>query len=272
MSATAATTGRALPLTSTAVGECAPRPEDLIRDLADIGVDDAALVGGKAYPLAILMRRGFTVPRGFCVTTEAFRLAGGCEDREIRLPKLLRELIVAAWRRTGIAAAAVRSSATEEDGRNASWAGIFPTALPVEDEQALLAAVERCFRAVHDPETKLYRSLAANGVRPAMAVLVQELVDAEAAGMVFTSNPVNGARDEIVINAVPGLGHPLAAGTVTGDTFVVGRDGTIKTQTVAVKPFRITRHGEIPVPPERWELPAVADNAVSVAGQAGGGD
>jgi rifampicin phosphotransferase len=263
VSVTAATGGCDLPLTSVSVSDCALRPTDLIRDLADIGVDDAALAGGKAYPLAMLMRRGFTVPKGFCVTTEAFRLAGGCDAGEVKLPDFLRDLIVAAWRRAGMAAAAVRSSATEEDGRTASWAGIFPTTLPVEDEPALIAAVERCFRAVHAPETSVYRSLAANGSRPAMAVLVQELVDAEAAGMVFTSNPVSGARDEIVINAVHGLGKALAAGRVTGDTFVAGRDGATKTQTVSAKPFRITPRGEIAVAPEDWEVPALTAHAVA---------
>ncbi len=263
MSATAAAAGRGQQLTSVEVSDRALRHTDLIRDLADIGVDDAALVGGKAYPLAMLMRRGFTVPKGFCITTEAYRLAGGSDVREVKLPDLLRDLIVAAWRRAGIAAAAVRSSAPEEDGHTASWAGIFPTTLPVEDEHALIAAVERCFRAVHAPETSAYRSLAANCSRPAMAVLVQELVDAEAAGMVFTSNPVTGARDEIVINAVHGLGKPLASGRVTGDTFVVGRDGTIKTQTVLAKPFRFTRRGEIAVAPEHWEVPALTAHAVA---------
>ncbi len=267
MSATAAEAGRDLPLTSSEVShdasKCRSGRTDLIRDLADIGVDDAALAGGKAYPLAMLMRQGFSVPKGFCITTEAFRLAGGCEVQEGKLPDFLLDLIVAAWRRAGISAAAVRSSATEEDGRTASWAGIFPTTLPVEDEHALIAAVERCFRAVHAPETSFYRSLAASGSRPAMAVLVQELVDAEAAGMVFTSNPVSGARDEIVINAVHGLGTALASGRVTGDTFVAGRDGTIKTQSVSAKPFRITRRGELAMAPEHWELPALTAHAVA---------
>jgi phosphohistidine swiveling domain-containing protein len=242
----------------------APQPADLIRDLADVGEDDAGLVGGKAYPLAMLMRRGFSVPKGFCITSEAFRLAGGCDAKQITLPAFLRELIVAAWRRAGMAVAAVRSSAAEEDGRAASWAGIFPTELGVEDEQALLAAVERCFRAVHAPEAALYRSRAASEDRPAMAVLVQEMVDAETAGMVFSSNPVSGARDEIVINAVHGLGCALAAGTVTGDTFVVGRDGAIKRQNVSPKPFRTTRHGEIAVRRELWEIPAVCQQSAIV--------
>lgn len=234
-----------------------------LRDLADVGVGDAPLVGGKAYPLALLMRRGFAVPRGFCVTTEAFRRAGGPAAAGGRLPAELREAIVKAWREAGLSAAAVRSSAAGEDGRTASWAGVFPTTLPVEDADALVAAVERCFRSVHAPETALYRRTAPDAPPPSMAVLVQELVDADAAGMVFTANPVTGARDEIVINVVPGLGCPLAAGRLTGDSFVVARDGTLKAERVAPKPFRLTRRGEVEVAAGERERPAITRQAAA---------
>ncbi len=240
-----------------------PRPVAWLRDLAEVSIGDAQLVGGKAYPLALLMRRGFTVPRGFCITTEAFRQAGGPAAPNVRLLGALREAILSAWRRAGISVAAVRSSASEEDGRTASWAGVFPTTLPVEGDHDLIAAVERCFRSVHSPETALYRRGASYAPFPSMAVLVQELVDADAAGMVFTANPVTGARDEIVINVVPGLGAPLAAGRLTGDTFVVARDGTLKAERVAPKPFRLTRRGEVAVAAEHRERPAITRDAVA---------
>jgi len=236
---------------------------DLIRDLAEIGEHEAALVGGKAHSLALLMRHGFRVPKGFCITSEAFRMAGGSEAGKIILSGFLRELIVTAWRRAGFSVAAVRSSATEEDGDTTSWAGVFPTELAVEDEASLLAAVERCFGALHAPEARQYRSRHGGAPTPAMAVLVQELVEAEAAGMVFTANPVSGTRDEIVINAIHGLGCALAAGTVTGDTIVVGRDGAIRRQIVSAKPFRSTRHGVVPVPAECCELPAVCQQGAA---------
>jgi pyruvate,water dikinase len=240
-----------------------------LRDLAEVGVGDAPLVGGKAYPLALLMRRGFTVPRGFCVTTEAFRQAGGLAAAGGRLPPALREAILSAWRAAGLSAAAVRSSASEEDGRASSWAGVFPTTLPVEDADELIAAVERCFRSVFAPETTLYRRAASDAPLPAMAVLVQELVDADAAGMVFTANPVTGARDEIVINVVAGLGSPLAAGRLTGDSFVVARDGTLKAERVAPKPFRLTRRGEVEVAAGERERPAITrQDAASLARKA----
>ncbi len=145
------------------------------------------------------------------------------------LPPYLREAIVSAWRRSGLRLAAVRSSAIEEDGDSASWAGVFPTVLPVASEETLIAAVEACFRALYSPEAELYRrSRARRRQPPAMAVLVQCVANARAAGMVFTANPVTGRTDEIVINAVPGLGEPLASGRLTGDVFVLSRTCAMK--------------------------------------------
>jgi rifampicin phosphotransferase len=83
--------------------------------------------------------------------------------------------------------------------------------LPVTSEGEMLVAVEACFKALHDPSAEQYRSASQRGRQPpAMAVLVQSLIHAEAAGVAFTANPMTGARDEIVINAVPGLGEPLS--------------------------------------------------------------
>lgn len=236
----------------------APRraPAPWVCDLAEAGGATAGLVGGKAFPLAVLLRRGLAVPRGFCITTEAFRAAIGPGPGEVRLSAALRDAILAAWRSAGFSAAAVRSSATEEDGRTASFAGVFPTTLPVEDEDALLAAVERCFRAARSSAASPYRTTAA-APAPSMAVLVQELVEADAAGIVFTANPVTGARDEVVLEVVPGLGAPLAAGTVTGDSYSLARDGSLRSVRVAPKLSRLTRHGEEAISAERRDEPAI---------------
>ncbi len=237
---------------------------DLIRDLAGVGPGDAALAGRKAFHLATLMRHGFDVPQGFCVTTEAFRQCRAACRGELVLPPPLREAIVAAWRRAGLRVAAVRSSASEEDGREASWAGVFPTVLPVSGEEELLAAVEACFQALHAPEAEHYRRSCKRGHQPpAMAVLVQSLVDARAAGVMFTANPVSGARNEIVINAVPGLGEPLASGRVSGDVFVVCRAGSVKSASVSAKPFMLTREGEVALAPAQAERRAVTEDEVA---------
>ena len=235
-------------------------PATFILDLGEIAPGDALLVGRKAFHLATLSRSGFDVPPGFCITTEAYRYCQAAGHGEPVLPAPLREVIVAAWRRSGLKLAAVRSSASEEDGEDASWAGVFPTVLPVTSEGEMLAAVEACFRALHEPSVEQYRSARErDGRPPAMAVLVQSLIEADAAGVAFTANPMTGARDEIVINAVPGLGEPLSAGRISGDVFVVGRDGTAKSASITAKPFMLTWEGEVALPRERAEQRAITE-------------
>ncbi len=238
----------------------AAAPAAFILDLTEVGLGDATLVGRKAFHLATLLRAGFDVPPGFCITTEAFRCFETAGLGKPMLPQFMRDAIVAAWRRSGLKIAAVRSSASEEDGEHASWAGVFPTVLPVASESEMLAAVETCFRALHAPSVEYYRSARErDGRAPAMAVLVQSLIDADAAGVAFTANPINGARDEIVINAVPGLGEPLSAGRISGDVFVVGRDGTEKSASITAKPFMLTWKGEVVLPPDRAERRAITE-------------
>jgi len=235
-----------------------------ILDLGEVAAGDASLVGRKAFHLATLSRSGFDVPPGFCVTTEAFRYCQAAGRGEPVLPAPLREVIVAVWHRSGLTMAAVRSSASEEDAEDASWAGVFPTVLPVTSEGEMLAAVEACFRALHEPSVEQYRGAREQGGRPpAMAVLVQSLIDAEAAGVAFTANPMTGARDEIVINAVPGLGEPLSAGRISGDVFVVGRDGTAKSASITAKPFMLTWEGEVALPRDRAEQRVITEAEVA---------
>jgi phosphohistidine swiveling domain-containing protein len=242
-------------------------PARLILGLSETGAGDAALVGRKAHRLAMLMHGGFDVPRGFCITTEAFRRCETSRQGEIALPLYLREAIVSAWRLSGMRLVAVRSSASEEDGDSASWAGVFPTVLPVASEEALIAAVEACFKALHSPEAELYRrSHVKRHQPPAMAVLVQSVVEANAAGMAFTANPATGSTDEIVVNAVTGLGEPLASGRLSGDVFVLSRSGRLNSASISPKPFALTLAGEVALGPEEAAWPALTEaeaNAVA---------
>ncbi len=230
------------------LGREAAGTDGLILALHDIGPDAAPLVGHKAFRLGRLIQAGYRVPSGFCITARS----------GTRLSAAQAEAIVSAWRAAGYRAAAIRSSATEEDGHEASWAGVFPTVLPVLDERGLLAAVEHCLGALHGPEAIRYRGTAGRASRlPGMAVLVHELVEADVAGILFTANPVTGAADEMVVNAVPGLGEPLAAGRVTGDSFVLARDGRVKTATVSPKPAMLTVRGEVAIDGGRRDRPVL---------------
>ncbi len=217
------------------------------------------IAGGKGANLARLIEAGFPVPGGFIVTTAAYQaflqennLARVIEAALARLKpgdpaslelvsRVIREqfgagrvpaALAAELRTTYLAqpiahmAVAVRSSATAEDLPDLSFAGQQDTFLNVVGEEALLSAVIRCWSSLWTARAIGYR--ARNGIPHegvALAVVVQTMVEAEAAGVLFTANPLTGRRTETVIDAVAGLGEALVSGQVTPDHYVVGPAG-----------------------------------------------
>ncbi|AGZ41621.1 PEP/pyruvate-binding domain-containing protein [Actinoplanes friuliensis] len=174
------------------------------------------LVGGKAAGLGALIEQGFRVPPGFCVTTEAYR-KGVLPEAEI----------LAAYGKLGGGPVAVRSSATTEDQPDASFAGQHDTILDVTGPGALLAAITRCWESLHSPRATAYRKahdLQTDTVR--MAVVVQRMIDASVAGVLFTANPLTGSRTEMVVDAAPGPGSAVVDGTVQADHYVLGASAT----------------------------------------------
>ncbi|MEV4829827.1 PEP/pyruvate-binding domain-containing protein [Micromonospora sp. NPDC049257] len=162
--------------------------------LSEAHADLVPLVGGKAAGLGELIRAGERVPEGFCVTTEAHR-AGVVPRDEVR----------AAYARLGGGPVAVRSSATDEDLPDASFAGQHDTVLDVEGEADLLAAIGTCWESLHGSRAAAYRE--ARGTDPAdvrMAVVVQRMVAPVRAGVLYTANPVTGNRTEMLVEVGPG--------------------------------------------------------------------
>lgn len=141
------------------------------------------------------------------------------------------------------AAVAVRSSATAEDLPEASFAGQQETYLNVSGEDALLEAVKKCWASLWTARAIAYRTrqnIAPDSV--ALAVVVQELVDAQAAGILFTANPMNGRRGEMVINAAWGLGEAVVSGAVTPDTLAISKkDGRVIFRNTAEKAVMTVR-------------------------------
>ena len=219
------------------------------------------VVGGKGASLARLARAGFRVPPGFHVTTSAyldFIGRGGLREPVLaamsavdvsdaatfdaaaaRIGELFAGQPVPPPTAAAIAGAyaclgddvpvAVRSSATVEDLPGMSAAGQHDTYLNVRGEAAVLDAVKRCWASLWSARAIGYR--ARRGVEPgevSIAVVVQQLVPAEAAGVMFTIDPVGGAHDKVVISANWGLGESVVAGEVTPDVAVVDRaSGTL---------------------------------------------
>ena len=241
--------------------------------LADLAAGDLARAGGKGANLGELTRAGLPVPPGFCVTTGAYRAflgsapeagaeldalaalapddAEGARAAGERLratleatpvPAGLAREIEAAWRRFGAEHAyAVRSSATAEDLPGASFAGQQDTYLNVCGKAPLLEAVRRCWASLFTERAILYR--ARNGFdhrEVALAVIVQRMVDADVAGILFTADPVSGDRRTAVIDAGFGLGEALVSGVISADRFRVDRrSGAIVERHVADKRHEI---------------------------------
>jgi rifampicin phosphotransferase len=220
------------------------------------------LVGGKGLSLGLTAVAGLPVPPGFCVTATAYRRL---MTPEPRIDAALSEALASAYRDLGGGAVAVRSSATAEDGTVTSFAGQQETILGVEGEDDLHAAVERCWRSLHTDRAKAYRER--QGVDEsglAMAVVVQRLVDAEVAGVLFTRDPLDPTGSLMRVEAAWGLGESVVSGRVTPDRFQIERDtGKVRDRQPGAKHVRITRRGEEAVPPERQHELCLTDDQLA---------
>lgn len=239
-----------------------------VRSLAEPGLDVAG-AGGKGANLSTMLRAGLPTPPGFVVLTAAYRAfveahalapliesrwrtldradAAGFEDASVAIraavlaaefPAALAAPLLAAYATLGEdAAVAVRSSATAEDLPDASFAGQQDTYLNIAGADALIDAVKHCWGSLWTARAMAYR--ARQGIQPeqvSLAVVVQQMVDADAAGVLFTVNPVSGAAGEMVINATWGLGEALVAGRVNPDTIVADKHtGAIRSVEVGDK-------------------------------------
>jgi phosphoenolpyruvate synthase/pyruvate phosphate dikinase len=236
----------------------------------EIGLSDRPIVGGKGGSLGELTRAGIPVPAGFVLATSAFdafiaeleaqapvragverldaddleslaRYTATLRERveSTPLPQALRRDIAAAYSRLcrDGAPVAVRSSATTEDAEDASFAGLQDTFLWVTDLDQALARIRSCWASLYSVESVGYRRRRAvpeAGV--SMAVVVQRMVDARTAGVMFTRSPLTGDRSVMTIEAAWGLGSAVVGGEVTPDRWVVGKiTGDITTREISDK-------------------------------------
>jgi phosphoenolpyruvate synthase/pyruvate phosphate dikinase len=275
-------------------------PDRYVLGLPEIDRTHAAVAGGKGAQLGELSRiEGIHVPAGFCVTTDAFRRVMADapsigdrldrlsrldpDDREavrtlsaeirrtlegIAIPEDLAASITSALARVGEHAAyAVRSSATAEDLPTASFAGQQDTYLNVVGPAAILQHVSRCWASLFTERAVTYRLR--NGFdhrKVYMAVVVQQMVFPDAAGILFTADPITGNRKVAVVEASFGLGEALVSGLVNADAYKV-RNGAVVAKAVATKQLAI--HAlpaggtqEQAIDPKRQDQPALTDAQV----------
>jgi pyruvate,water dikinase len=228
-----------------------------VSDILALRLSDAEEAGAKGANLGELVAAFLAVPPGFVLMRSAYLAAmhAGAVDLEIaalhrealtevdnsarvaelchRMQKLVNEAGVGAtvrdqllesYRKLGPdCVVAVRSSATGEDGSDASFAGMNQTVTNVSGEDALVEAVKRCWASLFTPRVITYRASRGLTADPAMAVVVQQMIPSEKAGVAFTADPSTGERGNLVIEAALGLGEVVVSGKVQPDTYVVDK-------------------------------------------------
>ena len=233
-----------------------------ILPFAGIAADALLQVGGKGLSLARTAAAGLPVPPGFVIATAAYRRlfqVGARSDAEF-----MRQLQT-AYRELGDGPVAVRSSATAEDGAETSFAGQQETILGVVGDDELVNAVERCWKSLFTERSIAYRrqqGIADDGA--AMAVVVQRLVPAEVAGVLFTRDPQDPTGENLSVEASWGLGEAVVSGRVTPDRFRVNLTTGIAVEKHAgLKSVEFTPAGERPIDGARQTELCLSDSDLS---------
>ena len=264
-------------------------------DEEGLGVSE---IGGKGQSLARLASAGLPVPQGFHITTAAYDAfvaghgltsritalignpaAGDTSDHaaysiaalfaDHKIPRQIAAEVLGAYYRLGSPPVAVRSSATAEDLPDASFAGQQSSFLNVAGDDQLLAAVRRCWASLWTARAISYR--ARHQIAPdtvSLAVVVQELIDADSSGIVFTADPVTGDDSMIEINAAWGLGETIVGGQVSPDVVTVERSSgrvmrtVINTKTIMMRPAP-SGTTVVSVPTDQQAAPALTPQQIS---------
>jgi len=273
----------------------------LIRDFQEITKEDVETAGGKGANLGEMTMAGIPVPAGFVLTSGAylaFLKENGLEEwirerflgtygeekqdtaklleaaEEIRkrilgsrLPRKAAGELLERYRQMGAPRVAVRSSATAEDLADASFAGQQETYLNVCGEEALLQKVLECYASLWGDRAVVYRQKQGyDSSRAAIAVVIQQMVESDGAGVLFTVNPSTGNKEEMQINASYGLGEAVVSGRVTPDEYICDRNGAVKSCILGSKEMEIVydSHGtkEIPVSEERRRARALTEREI----------
>lgn len=247
-----------------------------VDDIEKLGMADAEEAGGKGANMGEMVAAGLPVPPGFVVLRDSYlesMKAAGVADRlnaahreamsaaldpsrfgdmcaemkalvlEAGMPGEVRERILAAYRAMGPDCyVAVRSSATGEDGADASFAGMNETFTNVRGEADLIDAVQNCWASLFGPRVVSYRASRGFSADPAMAVVVQLMIASERSGVAFTADPTTDATDRVIVEGAFGQGEVVVSGSVEPDTYVVAKEtGEILSRRMGFKSFKIVR-------------------------------
>ena len=247
-----------------------------VEDIANLGMADAEEAGGKGANMGEMVAAELPVPPGFVALRDSYLasmrgagvsdelnaahrealLAAGDPGRfdemcakmkalvlQAGMAEDVREAILGAYRTMGTDSfVAVRSSATGEDGADASFAGMNETFTNVRGEQDLIEKVGQCWASLFGPRVVAYRASRGFTADPAMAVVVQLMIASERSGVAFTADPTTDATDRVVVEGAFGQGEVVVSGSVEPDTYVVAKEnGEILSRRTGYKSFKIIR-------------------------------
>ncbi len=229
---------------------------NFIKFFKDLTNKDVPIAGGKGASLGEMTRAGFPVPPGFVVVAQAYeqfltetgitpQIYTILKDLDVenteqldkasndinklilaqKFPEDLKKEIIDSYKQLGDIFVAARSSATAEDLPSASFAGQQATYLNVEGDEQLIEAVQQCWASLFTARAIYYRQTKGfDHLKTLIAVVVQQMVDSRAAGVAFSVNPIDGNKNDIVIEASWGLGEAVVSGQVTPDLYIVHKD------------------------------------------------
>ena len=257
-------------------------------NLKDVGKKELSLAGGKGANLGEMIKAGLPVPEGFVLLTSSYRrfvkenkleeeidgLLNSLDESDLSslkqvcdkihrlfekgdIPEEISQEIDRAYREIGNYQVVVRSSATAEDLPGTSFAGQYDTYLNVSGREELYKYIKKCWASLWNSRALSYRlkhNMGNNDL--AHGVVVQKLINATKSGILFTANPVNGRRDQMLLNSSWGLGEAIVGGEVTPDQWVLDRkNAAIAEENIAKKEIMTVRKDRgienKPVPGER---------------------
>lgn len=226
-----------------------------VLDLKNVSKTDVLMAGGKGANLGEMIQAGINVPNGFCITSEAYdkyvnynNIQGKIEEYvkhiyinngmseeyskkiqklilESNIPKAMEEEIIEYYSKLGDhVRVAIRSSATAEDLPEASFAGQQETFLNVYEKEDVINKVKKCWASLWNTRAIMYRKQTGfDKEKISLAVIVQQMIEGEISGVLFTVNPSNFHKDEMMINAAYGLGEAVVSGMVTPDNYICSK-------------------------------------------------
>ena len=275
-----------------------------VADIAELGMANAEEAGGKGANMGEMVSAGLPVPPGFVVLRDSYlesmnaarvadelnaahreamlhavdpdHLDDMCEKMKALvlkagMPDAVRDRILTSYRGMGPDCfVAVRSSATGEDGADASFAGMNETYTNIRGEQDLIEAVQNCWASLFGPRVVSYRASRGFTADPAMAVVVQLMIASERSGVAFTADPTTDATDRVVVEGAFGQGEVVVSGSVEPDNYVVSKQtGEILSRHAGYKTFKIIRGADgrdqrVELDAAAAEAPVLTDDEVRV--------